>query len=233
MVGIVVVSHSRDLARAAVNLALQMVHGPAPRIEIAAGTSDDRLGTDPTAVAQAVVAADAGDGVVVIMDLGSAVLSAELALEFLPESGSKTRLVPAAFVEGIFAAVISAAGGAQVDAVARDAEEALDAGARALVRLGRTLRERVHTAVHVAVGRLVELADRFEHLPRLLGADGRIQVRERLAVDLLLEDREVGATLRRIELLPSSDGHGSMVLAHPRATRAGSRWSRHEASASM
>lgn len=136
MVGIVVVSHSRDLARAAVNLALQMVHGPAPRIEIAAGTSDDRLGTDPTAVAQAVVAADAGDGVVVIMDLGSAVLSAELALEFLPESGSKTRLVPAAFVEGIFAAVISAAGGAELDAVARDAEEALDAKAAQLGQTG-------------------------------------------------------------------------------------------------
>jgi multiphosphoryl transfer protein len=136
MVGIVVVSHSPDLARAAVNLALQMVHGSAPRIEIAAGTSDDRLGTDPTAVAQAVVAADAGDGVVVIMDLGSAVLSAELALEFLPESGSKTRLVPAAFVEGIFAAVISAAGGAELDAVARDAEEALDAKAAQLGQTG-------------------------------------------------------------------------------------------------
>ena len=90
MVGVVVVSHSPDLARAAVNLALQMVHGPAPHIEIAAGTSDDRLGTDPTAVAQAVVAADDGEGVVVIMDLGSAVLSAELALEFLSEPGIKT-----------------------------------------------------------------------------------------------------------------------------------------------
>jgi dihydroxyacetone kinase phosphotransfer subunit len=136
VVGIVVVSHSRDLARAAVNLALQMVHGPAPRIEIAAGTSDDRLGTDATAVAQAVAAADAGDGVVVIMDLGSAVLNAELALELLPESGIKTRLVPAAFVEGFFAAVISAAGGAQLDAVARDAEEALDAKAAQLGQTG-------------------------------------------------------------------------------------------------
>jgi dihydroxyacetone kinase DhaKLM complex PTS-EIIA-like component DhaM len=47
----------------------------------------------------------------------------------LPEPGIKTRLVPAAFVEGIFAAVISAAGGAQLDAVARDAEEALEAKA--------------------------------------------------------------------------------------------------------
>jgi dihydroxyacetone kinase phosphotransfer subunit len=127
MVGIVVVSHSAELARAAVDLALQMVNGPAPRIEIAAGTADERLGTDAARVAQAIEAADDGEGVVVIMDLGSAILSAELALEFLPEPRIKTRLVPAAFVEGIFAAVISAAGGAQLDAVARDAEGALEA----------------------------------------------------------------------------------------------------------
>src|SRR5688500_5831551 len=69
MVGIVAASHSPDLARAAVSLALQMVHGPAPRIEIAAGTSDDHLGTDAARVAEAIVAADSGDGVLVIMDL--------------------------------------------------------------------------------------------------------------------------------------------------------------------
>ncbi|HET8915226.1 MAG TPA: dihydroxyacetone kinase phosphoryl donor subunit DhaM, partial [Propionibacteriaceae bacterium] len=129
MVGIVVVSHSPDLARAAVSLALHMVNGPAPRIEIAAGTSDDGLGTDAAAVADAIVTADDGEGVVVIMDLGSAVLSAELAHELLPMPGIQVRLVPAAFVEGIFAAVISASGGGQLDAVARDAEEALRAKA--------------------------------------------------------------------------------------------------------
>jgi multiphosphoryl transfer protein len=118
-----------------VALALQMVHGPAPRIEIAAGTSDDRLGTDAAAVAEAVVAADDGEGVVVIMDLGSAVLSAELALELLPEPGIQVRLVPAAFVEGILAAVISAAGGGRLDAVARDADEALHGKA---LQLGKT-----------------------------------------------------------------------------------------------
>jgi len=111
MAGIVVVSHSPDLARAAVDSALQMVQGLAPRIEIAAGASDDRFGTDAARVAEAIVAANDGDGVVVIMDLGSAVLSAELALELLPETDIKIRLVPAAFVEGIFAAVVSAAGG--------------------------------------------------------------------------------------------------------------------------
>jgi multiphosphoryl transfer protein len=126
VVGIVVVSHSPDLAHAAAHLALQMVHGSAPRIEIAAGTSDDdRLGTDAAQVADAIIAADDGDGVVVIMDLGSAVLSAELAIELLPEPRIPTRLAAAAFVEGIFAAVVSAAGGADLDAVAREAEAAL------------------------------------------------------------------------------------------------------------
>ncbi len=134
MVGIVVVSHSPDLARAAVSLALGMLQGPAPRVEIAAGTSDDRLGTDAARVAEAIVAADDGEGVVVIMDLGSALLSAELALELLPEPSTETRLVPAAFVEGIFAAVISAAAGAGLDAVAREAEEALTPKAAQLGR---------------------------------------------------------------------------------------------------
>jgi len=123
MVGIVVVSHSAGLAHAAVGLALQMVQGPAPRVEIAAGTSDDRFGTDAVRVAEAIAAADDGDGVVVIMDLGSAVLSAELALELLPEP-HQTRLVPAAFAEGIFAAIIAAASGAELDVVAREALQA-------------------------------------------------------------------------------------------------------------
>jgi dihydroxyacetone kinase phosphotransfer subunit len=131
MVGIVVVSHSADLARAAVGLALQMVQGPAPRIEIAAGTPDDRFGTDAVRVAEAIAAADDGEGVVVIMDLGSAVLSAELALELLPEP-HQTRLVPAAFAEGIFAAIIAAAAGAELDVVARDATGALHAKAAQL-----------------------------------------------------------------------------------------------------
>ena len=123
MVGIVVVSHSAGLAHAAVGLALQVVQGPAPRVEIAAGTSDDRSGTDAVRVAEAIAAADDGDGVVVIMDLGSAVLSAELALELLPEP-HQTRLVPAAFAEGIFAAIIAAASGAELDVVAREALQA-------------------------------------------------------------------------------------------------------------
>ena len=54
MVEIVAVSHSPDLARAAVSLALEMLQGPVPRVEIAAGTSDDRLGTDAARVPEAI-----------------------------------------------------------------------------------------------------------------------------------------------------------------------------------
>ena len=152
MVGIVVVSHSPRLAHAAVELALEMVHGPAPRIEIAAGASDDRLGTDAVRVAEAIVAADDGAGVVVIMDLGSAVLSAELAVDLVPDAGIKTRLVSAAFVEGIFAAVVTAAGGAALDVVARDAEEALYAKS---TQLGRTQTSTANAVSDLSAGAIV------------------------------------------------------------------------------
>jgi phosphotransferase system HPr (HPr) family protein len=129
-----------------------MVHGPAPRIEIAAGASDDRLGTDAVWVAEAIVAADDGAGVVVIIDLGSAVLSAELAVDLLPEAGIKTRLVSAAFVEGIFAAVVTAAAGAALDVVARDAEEALYAKS---TQLGRTQTSTANAVSDLSAGAIV------------------------------------------------------------------------------
>ena len=100
--------------------------------------------------------------------------------------------------------------GDEVDRLGRAAGEDHLAGRRgvherasllacALVARGRALRQRVDAAVHVRVRGLVELADRVEHLPRLLRAGRGIEVRERLPVDLLLEDRKVGAELLRIE----------------------------------
>ncbi|MEU4222536.1 dihydroxyacetone kinase, partial [Actinoplanes sp. NPDC026623] len=92
MVGLVVVCHSRALARAAVALAAEMVQGRPVPIEVAAGLDETTFGTDAVAIADAVAAADRGDGVVVLMDLGSAVLSAELALELL-DDGLRERVV--------------------------------------------------------------------------------------------------------------------------------------------
>lgn len=125
LVGIVVVSHSRALAEAAVELSLQMVHGDRPEIAVAAGTPDGGLGTDATAVATAITAADQGAGVLILTDLGSAIMSAEFAVELLEGTGVATRLVAAPFVEGMVAAVVLAAGGATLDAVAAEATAAL------------------------------------------------------------------------------------------------------------
>ncbi|MDO5662039.1 MAG: dihydroxyacetone kinase phosphoryl donor subunit DhaM [Brachybacterium sp.] len=130
-VGIVVVSHSRPLAEAAVELAQQMVREGAGPIEIAAGVDDGGevgIGTDAAAISAALEAADAGAGVVVLMDLGSAIMSAETALEFLDEDAAgRVVLSWAPLVEGLVGAVVTAAGGADAEAVAREAETAVEA----------------------------------------------------------------------------------------------------------
>ncbi|WP_067721146.1 phosphoenolpyruvate--protein phosphotransferase [Nocardia yamanashiensis] len=124
MIGIVVISHSRALARAAVALASEMLHGQPVPIEIAAGLDERTFGTDASAVAEAITAADHGDGVLVLMDLGSAVLSAELAIDLL-DGAHRTRLCAAPLLEGLIAATVAAAGGADLDTAAAEAENAL------------------------------------------------------------------------------------------------------------
>lgn len=125
-VGIVVVSHSRALATAAVALAVEMTPGDLP-IVIAAGLDEERFGTDAVAIAAAIGSADRGAGVVVLMDLGSAVLSAELAIELLDDAELAARVVlcPAPLVEGLVVAAVTAAGGADRAEVAAEAANAL------------------------------------------------------------------------------------------------------------
>ena len=124
MIGVVVVSHSSALAHAAVELALQMVQGERPAIAIAAGAGEGLIGTDAMAVSAAIDEVASPDGVLVIMDLGSAVMSAEMALDFR-SSDSEVRLSSAPFVEGLLAAIVTAAGGASLDDVDREARAAL------------------------------------------------------------------------------------------------------------
>jgi phosphotransferase system HPr (HPr) family protein len=123
VIGIVVVSHSPALATAAVELAREMVHGEGPLVEVAAGAAGG-FGTDATEVTAALQRAASLDGVLVLMDLGSAVLSAELSLE-LSAPAYPVRLSSAPLVEGLVAAVVRAAGGADLEVVAREAEAAL------------------------------------------------------------------------------------------------------------
>ena len=85
MVGLVVVSHSRALAVALVGL-LRQVASPNLPLAVAAGIGEDRseFGTDAVEIMEAIQSVYSEDGVLVLMDLGSAVLSANLALELLP-----------------------------------------------------------------------------------------------------------------------------------------------------
>jgi phosphocarrier protein FPr len=126
-VGIVVVSHSRALARAALALASEMLHGRPVRIEVAAGLDDTTFGTDAVQVKQAIEKVDGPDGVVVLMDLGSAVLSAELALDLLSDPGTRDRvtLSAAPIVEGLVVAAVAASSGASRAEVATEARNAL------------------------------------------------------------------------------------------------------------
>ncbi|AYV24761.1 phosphoenolpyruvate--protein phosphotransferase [Vibrio mediterranei] len=128
MVGIVVVSHSRLLAEGVAELATQMTQGKA-NIAIAAGVDDPEnpIGTDAIAVMGAIEEVCDQDGAVVLMDLGSALLSTEMALELLDdETRDKVALVSAPIVEGTMAASVAAAAGLPIEAVIAEASSALD-----------------------------------------------------------------------------------------------------------
>lgn len=124
MVGMVLVSHSRRLAEGLKELLDQLAQGRV-RVEAAGGTEDDSLGTDAVRIQAAVEAADQGNGVLVLMDLGSAVLSARTALELLPpDLAARTVLGEGPLVEGAVAAAVEASAGSSLEEVRRVAEEA-------------------------------------------------------------------------------------------------------------
>lgn len=131
MVGLVLVSHSRALADALRAMALQVAAAgssqPLP-VAVAAGAGEDgaELGTDATAILAAVEEVMSPEGVLVLLDLGSAVLSAELALDLLDETlRPRVALSAAPLVEGALAAAAQIGIGANLDAVRAEAEGAL------------------------------------------------------------------------------------------------------------
>jgi phosphoenolpyruvate---glycerone phosphotransferase subunit DhaM len=125
LVGIVVVSHSADLASGLADLAGQMA-GPEVRIEAAGGSPAGELGTDDSRVRDAIRRADQGDGVVVLGDLGSAIITVRHVLE--RSANGQVRLADAPLVEGAVAAAVVASAGSDLDDVLTAAEAARGAG---------------------------------------------------------------------------------------------------------
>jgi dihydroxyacetone kinase phosphotransfer subunit len=123
-VGLVIVSHSARLAEGVVELAGQMAHGNV-RLLAAGGTDEGELGTSLAKVLDALERADGGSGVLVLVDLGSAALVAEMALDQLPPwRQERVRVSNAPLVEGAVLAAVEASIGASLDAVTATAEEA-------------------------------------------------------------------------------------------------------------
>jgi len=128
MVGMVIVSHSRALANSLIDLVRQVANTEFP-LAIAAGVGSDRseFGTDATEIMEAIQSVYSQDGVVVLMDLGSAVLSAQMALDLLPpDIASVVHFCGAPIVEGSIAAAVQIGLGSDVQAVCQEAMHALD-----------------------------------------------------------------------------------------------------------
>ena len=127
-VGIVVVSHSSQVADATVALVRQLANldDDGPRLVAAGGLEDGSVGTDAVRIADAIRTADAGAGVVVMADLGSAVLSAFTALEELLDAdvASRVAISGGPLVEGTFVAAVQASAGDALDGVRAAADQA-------------------------------------------------------------------------------------------------------------
>ncbi len=123
MVGLVIVSHSWKIAEGIVDLAMQMA-ADHKHILAAGGLEDKEIGTDATRIMEAVKEADEGDGVVILADLGSGIMSAETAIELLEEEDIKVKIADAPIVEGAIAAAVEAVTGGDMESVIGAAEEA-------------------------------------------------------------------------------------------------------------
>lgn len=103
MVGIVVVCHNRKLARELINFSREMQHAEFG-IENGGGTGTESYGTNPEIIIEAVREADRGSGVLIFVDLGSAIMSTEIALEML-DGEIEARIADVPLIEGLISAV--------------------------------------------------------------------------------------------------------------------------------
>lgn len=122
MVGLVLVSHSVKITEGLKDLTAEIA--PTHKWIISAGGMEDgAIGTDAIRISEAIRQANDGDGVVVLADIGSGVMSAETAIELLEEEDINVKFADAPLVEGTIAAAVSAMVGSDIEAVIKAAED--------------------------------------------------------------------------------------------------------------
>lgn len=116
MVGFVIVSHSENLAKSVVELTAMMA--PSARIAPAGGLEDGSFGTSFEKIQTAIESVYSEEGVLVLMDMGSAVMTTEMVIEMF--EGKKVEMVDCPLVEGAVVATIDSVGGMDFEAVKAD-----------------------------------------------------------------------------------------------------------------
>ena len=208
-VGLVFISHSTKIADGLVDLARQMA--PQVRMVAAGGTDDGGIGTSFTKVVSGIAQADAGDGVVLLCDLGSAILTAETALDFLEDAvRERVRIVDAPLVEGGVAAAVAAEIGGDIESVVRAGQSAGGGGAAAAAEpAGPQLVTRTVTLVNKdglharPAADFVKLASTFTARVTVNGKDA----------SSLLAVMSLGLTRGMTAEISSSDENGAEAVA--------------------
>jgi phosphoenolpyruvate---glycerone phosphotransferase subunit DhaM len=122
-VGIVIVSHSKDIAKGTADMVHQMV-GSDVKVAFCGGDPEGGLGTSVSLIVDAINQAWSPKGVAVLVDLGGAETNSEMAVEMLqPERRSLVAVCNAPIVEGAVMAATEAAGGSSLEQVKAVAEE--------------------------------------------------------------------------------------------------------------
>ena len=123
MIGVVIVSHNRKLGEEIINLTSEMKGHPF-KVSNGSGTSGEHFGTDPIIIMEAIKTADEGEGAVILCDLGSAVMNAQMAIEFLgEEKEGQVTIADAPIVEGALVAMSANCPGITMEELVEEIEE--------------------------------------------------------------------------------------------------------------
>lgn len=123
MINILAISHSNQLAKAAVGFVSEMKNDKVVLNMIAGINGGKDFGTDVSEIIESIKKTNSGDGVIIICDLGSSIMNAQMAIEMLDEDiSSKVRIADACFVEGLLVAVTSVRDNVSIDDLVKEIE---------------------------------------------------------------------------------------------------------------